>query len=179
MEEAIYKPTVWSRQGDEDSAMRSGALAEALKEAVNTKVDRRGSVKGLNTPSDSAASEDESVDPRHRPQVPVMLRRRVRQQDSYDSSVIDTPEIVALEDAGTGGAASAARLIEGDSSSDDRTSWKKTYVVASDDMELRDILRRGLERVCTAPTTYLKSRLLACLPLRHLPWLSALRYGIN
>jgi hypothetical protein len=165
MEDAIRHPAVRSRQSDgsdASDARRPGALAEALWEAANH--DRRAG-KGLSTPSDSAASDDDlyyknsrggkkktdgsssrTGNPQQQ-QVPIMLRRRAKQpRDTYGSSAIDTPEIVPLDD-GVGRVA-AARLLDGDSSSEEKHRLKKTYVVAPDDVELREILRRGLERVC-------------------------------
>ncbi|KAK6076066.1 Sterol O-acyltransferase 2 [Seiridium cupressi] len=120
-----------------NDARQTQTLAESI-EASSSRL-------GLRTPSDSPSVEDYDEQQHEKP-VNVLLRRRHR-NDFSDDSTIHTPEIVTLNTARTD-------LKEG-SSSDEASNWpklkdlgkgKKTYVVASDDTELREILRRGLER---------------------------------
>jgi sterol O-acyltransferase len=91
--------------------------------------------------------EDFDDQPHEKP-INVMLRRRSG-KDMFDDSGAHTPEIVTLD--------AASHVMQDDSSSDEAThparlkdagTGKKTYVIASNDTELREILRRGLERVC-------------------------------
>ncbi|KAI5927040.1 MBOAT family protein [Camillea tinctor] len=114
------------------AAHSPAALAEALK-AVN---------RTLDIPSDS--NSETEYDGKERPSVSVLLRRRP-QRDSYDNSAIDTPDILPLDTSSRSQSSSSDQLVGLDKSHPERKS-KKTYVVASDDAELREILRRGLER---------------------------------
>jgi hypothetical protein len=117
-----------------------GGLLDVLK-PVGSDVD-------LHTPSDSPSEEDYDEDVHAQP-TSVLLRRRPAKVGSYDSSAVDSPELIAV-DTSSGLTTSSSfehlqpltQLDSGDKLS------KKTYVVASDDAELREILKRGLERVC-------------------------------
>jgi hypothetical protein len=101
---------------------------------------------GLRTPSESPSEED--YDEAERDRVNAILRRRSR-KDGLDHSA----------DATSGTTASGAangQPIDNTSSHETTPARpqlrngaysKKSYVIASDDKELRDVLRRGLERV--------------------------------
>lgn len=109
------------------------ALAEALR-AVRHAPD---------TPSDS--NSDSGYDARDKPLQSVLLRRR--EVDSYDNSASDTPEILPLDHPELDQKSSSEELHQSLSTPEFHSArGKKTYVVASDDAELREILRRGLER---------------------------------
>ncbi|KAI1092645.1 MBOAT family protein [Rostrohypoxylon terebratum] len=109
------------------------ALAEALR-AVRHAPD---------TPSDS--NSDSGYEARDKSLQPVLLRRR--EADSYDNSASNTPEILALDHPELNQKSSSEELHPSLSTPESRyPRGKKTYVVASDDAELREILRRGLER---------------------------------
>lgn len=110
------------------------ALAEALR-AVRHAPD---------TPSDS--NSDSGYDARDKPLQSVLLRHR--EVDSYDNSASDTPEILPLDHPELDQKSSSEELHQSLSTPEFHSArGKKTYVVASDDAELREILRRGLERV--------------------------------
>ncbi|KAI1845109.1 hypothetical protein JX266_008656 [Neoarthrinium moseri] len=112
-------------------------MAEALREAAS-------GGGGLRTPSESASEEDYDETKHQTPPVSVMMRRR-GQRDSYDSSATGTPDIVTLDTqtSSLGGASSSEDLRRMSAAGEKRG---KTYVVASDDTELREILRKSLER---------------------------------
>lgn len=95
-------------------------------------------------PSESTSEED--YDDLHRPSPSVLLRRRGK-ADSYDNSGVATPEIVPLDTSRALGESSGLDSIQPRVSSRPTFKGQKTYVVASDDAELREILRKGLERV--------------------------------
>lgn len=108
------------------------------------------------TPSDSA-SEDSSMKPTNKPPqtVPVLLRRNIS-QDSYDDSSPGTPEIIPAEMVISGPSHDVGESQRNSGSSSIRRA-KNTYIVASDDAELRRLLKRGLERVSQhqhLPTAY-------------------------
>jgi sterol O-acyltransferase len=120
-------------------------------------------LSGLGTPSESTS--DEEYDGLQHPQPPasaVLLRRRRPRADGtdeYDSSAVDTPEILPVDSsAGLTENSSfehlqpLARLdrLKPNSGEAKTMGEKKTYVVASDDAELREILKRGLERVSSS-----------------------------
>ncbi|KAI1380829.1 MBOAT family protein [Hypoxylon crocopeplum] len=105
------------------------ALAEALR-AVHRTPD---------TPSDS--NSDSGYEATDQPLQSVLLRRKSG-SDSYDESAVDTPEILPLENEKSNSEQLHQSLPEFSSAGKE----KMTYVVASDDAELRDILRRGIER---------------------------------
>lgn len=120
-------------------ARQPGALADAPNSA-------KGAV-GLRTPSESPSDEDYDEQQQDQKPINITLRRRVK-QNSSSSSGIHTPEIVAQE-AATPELKDSSSAYEASNRRKSRDGAKgmKTYVVASDDTELRDILRRGLERV--------------------------------
>jgi hypothetical protein len=104
--------------------------------------------QGLRTPSESASEEDYDAQQQQQQPIPVLLRRR-KPGDGYDSSAMPTPEIVSLESATGMSENSSFEQLQPLTKIDTKEKRKKTYVVASDDQEIRDILRRGLERVRT------------------------------
>ncbi|KAI1502843.1 MBOAT family protein [Biscogniauxia marginata] len=108
------------------------ALAEALR-AVNRNPD---------TPSDS--NSEAEYESKERPPISVLMRRKAK-IDSYDNSAIDTPDILPLDTSSFSQSSSSERL-HGSDMPHLESKDRRTYVVASDDTELRDILRRGLER---------------------------------
>lgn len=115
-----------------------GGLLDVLKPV--------GSDGGLQTPADSISEEDYDEDAQP---APVLLRRRPAKDASYDSSAIDSPELIAVEtSAGSTESSSFEHLQPLTKLDSGEKSRKKTYIVASDDAELREILKRGLERVC-------------------------------
>ncbi|KAI1107078.1 MBOAT family protein [Jackrogersella minutella] len=111
------------------------ALAEALR-AVHRTPD---------TPSDS--NSDSGYEARDKPLQSVLLRRKSG-VDSYDNSASETPEILPMENPDLEEKSNSEHLQQSFSAPEFRSAGKggKTYVVASDDAELREILRRGLER---------------------------------
>lgn len=109
------------------------------------------------TPSDSASEEDSSMKPTNKPPqtVPVLLRRNIS-QDSYDDSSPGTPEIIPAEMVISGPSHDAGESQRNSGPSSTRKA-KNTYIVASDDAELRRLLKRELERVSQyqhLPTAY-------------------------
>ncbi|KAF3058022.1 Sterol O-acyltransferase 2 [Daldinia childiae] len=110
------------------------ALAEALK-AVHRIPD---------TPSDS--NSDSGIEATDTHPQSVLLRRKP-ESDSYDNSASETPEILHLESPGLKDKSSSEQLLHGLPKYTSTSKGKKAYVVASDDAELREILRRGLERL--------------------------------
>lgn len=125
-------------------------------------------LSGLGTPSESTSDEEYSG--LQHPQPPasaVLLRhRRPRADDTegYDSSAAHTPEIVPVDlSAGLTDTSSfehlqpLAKSVQLDPHLAEAKTMgeKKTYVVASDDAELREILKRGLERVWSIPSSFL------------------------
>ncbi|KAI0143961.1 MBOAT family protein [Hypoxylon sp. NC0597] len=115
-------------------AQYPAALAEALK-AVHRTPD---------TPSDSNSESGYEA----RDKLKSVLLRRRSGTDSYDNSASATPEILPFQNSGLNKKSSSERLHQSLSTPEFRSAGKgkKTYVVASDDAELREILRRGLER---------------------------------
>ncbi|KAI2638896.1 MBOAT family protein [Hypomontagnella submonticulosa] len=116
-----------SRREAQDPA----ALAEALK-AVHRTPD---------TPSDS----DSGYEARDKPLQSVLLRRKSR-SDSYDNSSSVTPEIIPVKDSELNEKSSSDQLRQALPKLNSAGKGKKTYIVASDDEELREILRGVLER---------------------------------
>ncbi|KAH8671073.1 MBOAT family protein [Xylariales sp. PMI_506] len=100
---------------------------------------------GLRTPSESQSDEEYNEERPHRPSF--MLRRRVK-HSQHDSSGLETPEILPLDISAALSENSSFEhlqsLVETDSK--DSRRKKRTYVVADDDAELKEILRRGLQR---------------------------------
>ncbi|KAI1475275.1 hypothetical protein F4774DRAFT_299213 [Daldinia eschscholtzii] len=129
----VTDPDTHSVHSKRDAAQHPIALAEALK-AVHRTPD---------TPSDSN-SESGIESPDAHPHS-VLLRRKSG-SDSYDNSASDTPEILHLDRPGLDEKPSSEQFLRGVPRYTSASSGKKTYVVASDDAELREILRRGLER---------------------------------
>ncbi|KAI1485638.1 MBOAT family protein [Biscogniauxia mediterranea] len=114
------------------AAHSPAALAEALKAVKRTP----------ETPSDS--NSEAEYDSKERPPISVLLRRRSK-IDSYDNSAVETPDILPLDTASRSQSSSSDQILGSDTSHLESKS-RKTYIVASDDAELREILRRGLER---------------------------------
>lgn len=121
-----------SRREAQDPA----ALAEALK-AVHRTPD---------TPSDS----DSGYEARDKPLQSVLLRRKSR-SDSYDNSSSVTPEIIPVKDSELNEKSSSDQLRQALPKLNSAGKGKKTYIVASDDEELREILRGVLERASHRP----------------------------
>lgn len=109
------------------------ALAEALR-AVHRPPD---------TPSDS--NSDSGNEAKDKSLQSVLLRRRST-SDSYDNSRTDTPDILPLEKSELNERSSPEKLHQSLPKFSSVDKGKKTYVVASDDAELREIFRKGLER---------------------------------
>ncbi|KAI1081239.1 MBOAT family protein [Whalleya microplaca] len=103
--------------GHEDR--HSGALAEALRSVK----------RNPDTPSESSSEDYDAQNP----PVSISLRRKSK-ANSFDDSGIDTPDILPLE---------PLTMSENSGSGD---QGKKTYVIASDDIELREILRKRLDK---------------------------------
>ncbi|KAI1344944.1 MBOAT family protein [Xylariaceae sp. FL0016] len=93
------------------------------------------------TPSDSNSDEVSGND--RRPVVSARLQRKI---NSYDNSAIETPEILPLDTSSHMIQTSSSDHLLQSAASRIKTEGDKTYVIASDDTELREILRRGLER---------------------------------
>lgn len=109
------------------------ALAEALRAVHHTP----------DTPSDS--NSDAGFEARDQPLQSVLLRRKP-ESDSYDNSATETPEIISLDESELREKSSSEQLRQSLPRLGSADRGKKTYVVASDDAELREILRRGMER---------------------------------
>ncbi|TGJ88716.1 hypothetical protein E0Z10_g33 [Xylaria hypoxylon] len=122
-----------SRKGSVNTIRGRATLAEALPAME----------RHLHTSSGSGSEVEEGV-ARKRPPIPVVLRRGTT-VDSYDSSAIETAEIVLLDKPSLVQSPSFEELPPS-AGNRGKEHEKKTYVVASDDAELRDILRRGLKR---------------------------------
>ncbi|KAK6950918.1 hypothetical protein Daesc_007446 [Daldinia eschscholtzii] len=129
----VTDPDTHSVHSKRDAAQHPIALAEALK-AVHRTPD---------TPSDS--NSDSGIESPDAHPHSVLLRRKSG-SDSYDNSASDTPEILHLDRPGLDEKPSSEQFLRGVPRYTSASSGKKTYVVASDDAELREILRRGLER---------------------------------
>lgn len=112
-------------------AQNPAALAEALR-AVHRTPD---------TPSDS----DSGYEARDEPLQSVLLRRKSR-PNSYDNSSSDTPEIISVENPSLNEKSSSEQLRQALPKLNSTSKGKKTYIVANDDEELREILRQVLER---------------------------------
>ncbi|KAI1355146.1 MBOAT family protein [Xylaria sp. FL0043] len=112
------------------------------------------------TPSGGDSGTEEGI-PRTRPPIPVLLRRRST-FDSYDSSAVATPEIVLPQDRPDPVHASGAEDPSLSAQNHSENNEKKTYAIASNDAELRDILKRGLnmgqEKSNGAPSRHGKFR---------------------
>ncbi|KAI3326253.1 MBOAT family protein [Xylariaceae sp. AK1471] len=128
---AVYDDV--SRKDAGQAVHRRDVLAEALQAAEHH----------LHTPLDSNSEAEEGQN-RKGQLRPVLLRRR-KKFDSYASSTLDTPEILPLETSSLNQSPSCEDLHLS-TSGKGSSKRKKTYVVASDDAELREILRRGLKR---------------------------------
>ncbi|RWA11069.1 hypothetical protein EKO27_g4032 [Xylaria grammica] len=76
--------------------------------------------------------------------IPVLLRRGTT-FDSYDSSAVETPEILPL-DQPVPVESLSFEDVPPSASNRGNEHEKKTYAIASSDAELRDILRRGLKK---------------------------------
>ncbi|KAI0134687.1 MBOAT family protein [Xylariales sp. AK1849] len=121
---------------EDRDAPRPRALAEALTSS--------SSGRGLRTPSETSTEEDYD-EQRPQPPIQLLLRRRAN-GDGYDSSAMDTPEIVPLDTGVSLTENSSFEQLDNSKRSKSGEKGKKAYVVAADDTELREILRRGLER---------------------------------
>ncbi|ORY65339.1 MBOAT family protein [Pseudomassariella vexata] len=108
--------------------------------------------RSLDQTSESTSGEDYDDEQRRRqrrrPSVSVRLCRAPKQAHVYDSSAIDTPEIVPTDGGASADSTDADYMHPLGTSRSDSSGEKikKTYVIASDDTELREILKRGLER---------------------------------
>ncbi|KAI1763961.1 MBOAT family protein [Hypoxylon sp. FL1150] len=110
-------------------------LAEALR-AVRPRVP--------DTPSDSSSDSGHDDKDKIEPMPSVRLRRKST-SDSYDDSAVVTPEIVPIENAEAVIEKPSPKYLQSLPKTNTMDGGKKTYVVVSDDAELREILRRGLE----------------------------------
>lgn len=131
-----------SLDGQTDSGVtpQPRALAAAL-ELTKSGVRRR-------TPSESPSEEDYD-EQQHGKLVDAMPRRRVT-QGSATILGIHTPDVLTLESTTPElGDGSSGEEVANLRKPKDGAKGMKTYIVASDDIELREILRRGLDRVRT------------------------------
>lgn len=103
---------------------------------------------GLRTPSESPSEED--YDDAELKKVNDTLCRRSRRDvsdhpevDISDHAVSDVDDGHPKNSSSSHETVSRPKLRSG-------AQGKKSYVVASDDTELREVLRRGLERVCAS-----------------------------
>ncbi|KAI1466061.1 MBOAT family protein [Daldinia caldariorum] len=129
----VTDPDTHSVHSKHDAAQNPLTLTEALRAAHRTP----------DTPSDS--NSDSGIESTDAHPHSILLRRRSG-SDSYDNSASDTPEILHLDRPGLGEKSSPDQFLHGVSRYTSTSKGRKTYVVASDDAELREILRRGLER---------------------------------
>ncbi|KAI0024217.1 MBOAT family protein [Xylariomycetidae sp. FL0641] len=98
-----------------------------------------------NTPSDSN-SDGEYGGEEVSPAAAVAVLRRRPKPSTYDSSAIATPDIVPLDPTSMTPNSSSEKL-EIPTAGETKGSSKKAYVLASDDEEVKEILRKGLEMV--------------------------------
>ncbi|KAI0912233.1 MBOAT family protein [Ustulina deusta] len=138
-----FSPSNKEYHMEHDGASRRGSVntihgREALAKALHSAECR------LHTYSGGGSETEEGV-ARKRPPIPVLLRRRTT-SDSYDSSTIETPEILLPLDKSSLVQTPSFEDLPQSARNRSKDNEKKTYAVASDDAELRDILRRGLER---------------------------------
>ncbi|KAI1302047.1 MBOAT family protein [Xylaria venustula] len=123
-----------SKNGSVDTVRGREALANALQAA-----ERR-----LRTVPGGDSEIGEGLTTGKRPPIPVLLRRGIT-SDSYDSSVPATPEILLSLDQPSQAQTPSVQDPAISERNRSKDNGKKTYAVASDDAELRDILKRGLK----------------------------------
>ena len=112
------------------------ALREALRLAGSGKI---------STPSESASEEDYDEES----QKPIAVLRLNKRPDKDQATTLPRSGSKLKASEGTGEAATPSDVSSENGTLDDLSSLRgaKVYTVASDDKELRDILRRGLQRV--------------------------------
>lgn len=122
-----------------DSYFPANSQPSALRQAL-----RAAESGGISTPSESASEED--YDDESRKPVAVLLRRRKEKETA--PSLPRTGSNLKIS-ATSSGVATPSDASSEAGHLDDVSSLKgaKVYTIASDDKELRDILRRGMQRV--------------------------------
>ncbi|ETS82205.1 hypothetical protein PFICI_07207 [Pestalotiopsis fici W106-1] len=118
--------------------------AVSLRPALDGVIESPNNNLGLRTPSESPSEED--YDEAEGKRVNDMLRRRSRKdgsnhvaEDTSGNTTSGAASDYPNDNPGSRGTPGRPQLRNGMQS-------KKSYVIASDDTELRDVLRRGLER---------------------------------
>jgi sterol O-acyltransferase len=116
---------------------------QALRQAL------RSTDNGLiSTPPESASEED--YDDESQKPVAVLLRRRKNKENA--SSLARTGSNLKISATGSGVATPSEASSDAGGLEDvnvNTLKGAKVYTIASDDKELRDILRRGMQRVST------------------------------
>jgi sterol O-acyltransferase len=112
------------------------ALREALRLAGSGKI---------STPSESASEEDYDEES----QKPIAVLRLNKRPEKDQATTLPRSGSKLKASEGTGEAATPSDVSSENGILDDLSSLRgaKVYTIASDDKELRDILRRGLQRV--------------------------------
>ncbi|KAI1274599.1 MBOAT family protein [Xylaria sp. FL0933] len=133
--------TASSSPRNEENHMENG---DSLREkSISTVHGREAEARFAAERTPSGGDSGEEGIPRKRPPIPVLLRRRST-LDSYDSSAVATPEIVLPPDKPDPVHSSGAENSSLSAQNHSENNEKKTYAIASNDAELRDILKRGL-----------------------------------
>lgn len=114
------------------------ALREALRLAGSGKI---------STPSESASEEDYDEES----QKPIAVLRLNNKREKDQTTTLPAVGSKLKVSEGTGGAATPSDASSENGTLEDISSLRgaKVYTIASDDKELREILRRGVQRVST------------------------------
>lgn len=116
------------------------ALREALRLAGSGKI---------STPSESASEEDYDEES----QKPIAVLRLNKRHEKDQAATLPRSGSKLKASEGAGEVATPSDVSSESGTLDDISSLRgaKVYTVASDDKELREILRRGLQRVSIGP----------------------------
>ena len=114
------------------------ALREALRLAGSGKI---------STPSESASEEDYDEES----QKPIAVLRLNKKREKGQATTLPAVGSKLKVSEGTAGTATPSDASSENGTLEDITSLRgaKVYTIASDDKELREILRRGAQRVST------------------------------
>lgn len=138
------------------------ALREALRLAGSGRI---------STPSESASEED--YDEESQKPIAVLRLNKKREKDQATTLPASGSKLKVSE--GTGEVATPSDVSSETGSLEDISSLRgaKVYTIASDDKELREILRRGVQRVSTGTCLHDDgSWLTMCRPKNHKPMAS-------
>lgn len=138
------------------------ALREALRLAGSGKI---------STPSESASEEDYDEES----QKPIAVLRLNKRREKEQATTLPASGSKLKLSEGTGEVATPSDVSSETGSLEDISSLRgaKVYTIASDDKELREILRRGVQRVSTTLSRCDDgSWLIMCRPKNHNPMAS-------